>query len=119
MKPITNTDEFLKRFDNFKDGEFRTIKVISPTTMLVTFAAQDSARAFDWITVDLEFSGVSDARLLEQTKLSLVDMSEGISIINNNNRFAFAIGECYNISTIKSSTCYIESDTLKYEEGQF
>jgi hypothetical protein len=119
VKPITDVEEFVKRFDNFKDGEIRSMKIISPTTMLVTLAGQDSARAFDWITIDLEFSGVSDARLLEDSKLSLIDMNDGISIINENNKFAFGIGECNNISGIKNATAYIESDNLKYEEGSF
>lgn len=119
MKPITNLEQFLERFDNFKDGEIRSIKIISPTTMLVTLAGQDSARAFDWITVDLELSSVSDARLLDDTKLSLIDMSDGVSIIYENDKFAFGTGECYNTSTVKSSTCYIECDTIKYEEGTF
>lgn len=118
MKPLTNTEEFTKRFGNFIDGEIRSIEIISPTTMRITLAGQDSARSFDWITVTLEFNGVSDARLLDQSKLSLIDMSEGLTIINDN-KFAFAIGECYNISSIKSSTLYIECNGLKYEEGAF
>ena len=119
MKPITNVKEFLKRFDNFKNGELRSIEILSPITMSVTLAGQDSARAFDWITVELEFNGVSDARLIEDSKLSLIDMSDGITIIKENNKFAFAIGECYNTSTLKSSVCNIESESLKYEEGLF
>ena len=119
MKPITNVQEFVKRFDGFIEGEIRCIKIISPTTMLVTLAGQDSARAFDWITIDLEFSGVSDARLLDDSKLSLVDMSDGISIINEDNKFAFGIGKCNNLSGIKNATAYIESENLKYQEGSF
>ena len=118
LKPLTNIKEFLDRFDNFKDGEFRSIEVITPTTMLVTLAGQDKAREFDWVSVKLEFNNISDARILEDKKLSLVDMGDGISIIDET-KLAFAIGECYNISSIKSSTCYIECLTIKYEEGLF
>jgi len=46
-------------------------------------------------------------------------MSDGVSIINENNKLAFGIGECYNISNIKSSTCHIECSGIKYEEGLF
>ena len=118
MKPLTNIDEFLKRFNNFRDGELRSIEIIS-ATMLVTLAGQDEARSFDWITVKLEFSNVSDARLLDDKKLSLVDMHNGVSIINDENILAFSIGECYNLSSIKNSVCYILSSSIKYEEDLF
>jgi len=121
MRPLLQTQltSFLERFDNFKDAEFRSLELISPINIKLTFAAQDKARAFDWITITLEFNGVSDAKLLEEKQLSLVDMSEGFSLLFNENKFAFGIGECYNISGIRSSSCYLISDSLKYEENQF
>lgn len=119
MKPLTNVEKFLKRFNNFKSGELRSIEVVSPTTMLVTLAGQDEARAFDWISIKLEFNNVSDAKLLENSKLSLVDMSDGIGMIKNDSGIAFGIGACYNEASIKSSSCYIEASTVKLEEGQF
>ena len=94
MKPLTNIDSFLKRFNHFKDGEFRSIEIISPTTMLIHLAGQDEARAFDWVSVNLEFTNIISAQLVEDSKLPLLDMSEGISIINNTNSLAFGIGEC-------------------------
>lgn len=119
MKQLTNIDEFLKRFNNFIDGEFRLIEILTPTNIRVTIAGQDEARAYDWVSVILEFNNVSDARLLDNSKLSFVDMSDGVSIIKENNKFAFAIGKCYNVSSIKSSTCHIECENLKYIENKF
>ena len=121
MKPLLAKDlaAFMQRFNNFKDGEFRSLEVISPTTMRVVFAGQDAARAHDWISLELEFDSVNDARLLESSKLHLVDMNDGINIINEDENFAFAIGDYDNLSSIKNSTCYIISSTLKYQEGTF
>lgn len=121
MKPLLakNLQSFLERFDNFKDGEFRSIEVISPTTMLVTFAGQDSGREFNWVSVKFEFSEVSEARLLENTKLSFVDMSEGISITYDDDKFAFGIGESYNISSTKNSICHMICSNMKYQESEF
>ncbi len=119
MKPLNDIQTFLKRFDNFKDGEFRSLEVLSPTVMLVTLVGQDEARAFDWVSMKLEFNGVSDARLLDETKLSLLDMSDGISIINDGSSLAFGIGECYNVPSIKNSSCFIESSSIRQEEGTF
>ena len=121
MKPLTLKElpAFTERFSHFKDAEFRSLDIISPLQIQITLAVQDSARAFDWITITLEFSGVCDARLLESNQLKLVDMSDGANIIKDENLFAFGIGECYSMSTIKSSTWYIVANTLKYEEGLF
>jgi len=109
----------LDRFSHFKDAEFRSIDILSPTHIKLLFATQDSARDFDWITVELEFNGVNDARLLQKHQLSLVDLSDGISIIKKDGLFAFGVSECYNLSTIKNSNCFIISTGFKYQEGSF
>ena len=121
MKPLIRKDLpiFLERFGHFVDCELRSIEVTSPTTMLVTVAAQDTARGFDWLSIKLEFNGVSDARLLENSQLSHVDLNDGINIIYEDDKYAFGIGNYTNLSSIKNSTCYITSSTLKYEEGAF
>ncbi|MDQ7067326.1 MAG: hypothetical protein Q9M40_04695 [Sulfurimonas sp.] len=121
MKPLAlhELSAFTERFSSFKDAEFRSLNVISPLQIQTIFAVQDSARAYDWITITLEFNGVVDAKLLQNSRLSLLDMSEGVNILKDKNLFAFGIGECYNISAIKSSTCYIIASSLKYEEGLF
>ena len=121
MKPLLPKElpSFIKRFGNFIDAEIRTIEVISPTTMKVVIACQDSARGFDWLTINLEFTDISDARLLDNSKLPLIDMSDGISLIYEDNSFAFGIGDYYNLSGIKNATSYIISSSIKYEEGSF
>lgn len=121
MKPLTSPalSEFLNRFDSFRGSELRSVEVINPFEIKVIIATQDKARAFDWITVELLFSGVEAANLIEDNQLDFLDMEDGISLLFDENRFAFGVGECYNISSIKSSSLYIISETLKYQEGQF
>lgn len=121
MKPLLATElkKFLQRFDNFRDGEVRSIATISPTMIVITLAGQDSARDFDWISVELEFSSVRDAKVIENSKLNFVDMSNGISIINDDKLFAFATDECYNISSARNSTCFIVCSDIKFKEGAF
>ena len=109
----------LSRFNNFKDAEFRSLEVISPLEIHATFAVQDNARAFDWITVTLEFTGVTDAQLVDGNKIAYVDMSDGISILENDGIIAFGIGECYNISSIQNASCFIIANSLKSSEGAF
>ncbi len=121
MKPLLQKDleSFLKRFDNFKEGELRSVEIVSPTLITVTLAGQDGGREFNWVSVVLEFSGVNDAKLLEDSKLSFVDMSDGISIVHEDGNFAFGIGECYNLSSVKNSLFQVISSSLKYEEREF
>lgn len=109
----------LERFENFKDAEFRSLEVLSSEQLTITFAVQDKAREFDWITLSLEFSGITDAKLLQESKMKLINLSDGINIIKTDTGFAFGIGECYNISNIQSSVCYILYTSLKYKEGLF
>ena len=121
MKPLEKTKlrNFLERFENFKDCEFRSFEILNPVTFKLTFGVQDKAREFNWISLELEFNGVNDARLLKEKKMSLVDMSDGVSIVLNNNNFGFGIGICENISCITNSSYYIICDTIKYKEGDF
>jgi len=121
MKPLLAKDleTFLDRFDDFKDGEIKDIKIISPTKVLITFTCQDKARGFDWISINLEFNNISDANLIGSEKIRLINLNEGISIINKQNLFAFGIGKCYNISSIKNSLCFLICTNLKYSENLF
>jgi hypothetical protein len=121
MKPLltNNLKTFLQRFDNFRDAEFRSAEVISPTNISVTLATQDGARAFDWITITLAFEGVSDAKLIETNKLAFIDMSDGISLIPETNQIAFSIGSYNDINAIKNANLFVISNSLKYQEGQF
>lgn len=118
MKPITNIETFLKRFNNFKDAEFRSIEILSATTIKIIFATQDEARAFDWLTIEFEFSGVLDAKIVEDSKLAYVDMENGISLIKEDSKIGFSIGE-YNMSNIQDSVSYVIASNVKYNEGQF
>ena len=121
MKPILAKElpTFVKRFGNFVDTEVRSIKVISASTITVTIACQDSARGFDWLTISLEFNSITDAKLVDDSKLSLIDMSDGISLINEENNFAFGIGNYTKLSGIKNAISYIISSNIKYEEDSF
>jgi len=121
MKPLLKKDllSFCSRFDNFVDAEIRSLGIVSNDVIKVVIAAQDSSRDYDWITITLEFSTVSDAKLIEDDKLSLIDMNDGLTILNQNNLFGFSVGNYDNIIGIKNALCYIISSSIKYKEGQF
>jgi hypothetical protein len=121
MKPLHNSEiiKFLERFDDFKGSEVRSIKIISSTEIEITLTAQDRARAFDWVTVDFLFSGVNDAKLIDESKLAYIDIDNGVSIIKEADNFAFALGHYQNIAPLKDAQLYIISKNIKYNEGTF
>ena len=119
MKPLHNPETFLNRFNYFKNGEFRSIEIINPTTITVSFAGQDEALEYDWKTIHFEFSGVQDAKLLDDSKCLFVNMEDGVSIIKSNNSISFGIGKCSEISAIKTSSFFIEAKSIKYTESSF
>jgi len=120
MKPLLAKDitTFMERFEYFKDAEFRSCDIFSPTQVELIFAVQDKARAYDWITVALSCSLMSDAKLLETSQLSLVDMFQGLTLLYDKS-YALAIGEYTNLSNIKDSIFYVICENLKYKEGAF
>lgn len=121
MRPLLKKeiDAFLKRFDNFIDAELRSIEIISAHSVKITLAAQDGAREFDWITVTLQFDGISDASLPENSKHHHLDMNDGITILSQNSLFGFGIGKYNTLSNITDSVCYIKADSIKYLQGEF
>ncbi|MEN4053056.1 MULTISPECIES: hypothetical protein [Sulfurimonas] len=121
MKPLHNSEitKFLERFDDFKESEIHSLKIISPTEIEITLTAQDKARAYDWLTLSILFSGVNDAKLIDESKLAYIDLDDGVSIIKEGNNFAFALGRYQNISSLKDAQLYIISQNIKYNEGAF
>ncbi|MBN2781710.1 MAG: hypothetical protein JXQ66_00550 [Campylobacterales bacterium] len=109
MKPLTKKDiePFLKRFNNFQDADFTDIKIINPTKIVFTFFTQDSAREYDWIDLKIEFDTVLDASLIDNSKLNLINMCDGVNLSHNGTNFAFKIN---------NSTTYIKSSYIMYEE---
>ena len=121
MRPISHTQIpiFLERFDNFINAEIESAEILSATEIKITMKLQDRARAFDWISLSFIFSDVVDAQIPQESHLSFVDMSEGGSLLWSEQMFAFASSECYNATSVKNSSLYIISKSLKYEENQF
>ncbi len=112
MKPLLAKElpTFMKRFGSFIDGEIRSLEVLSPITMKLVIACQDENRGFDWLTLEFEFNGVSDASLIDSDKLAYIDMSDGLSLTNSSQTFSFKVN---------NSTLFINSSTIKYQEGSF
>lgn len=121
MKPlhVNSLKEFLARFESFAGSEIKAITIQSPTVMSVRISVQDSGRGFDWIDVNLECSNVSDAKLLEESKLSFLDMQEGVNIFFDEKKYVLSYGNYCDIKSAKDSLFYIICDSIKFEELPF
>jgi hypothetical protein len=118
MKPLHSFEvsQFLERFASFCDAELTSLEILSPTTLKLTLQTQDKQRAFDWISLELLFEEVQDAKLVEERQLHLVDMQEGLSLLFQDGTFYCFHGK-YNIQNgTKNALCYIISKSLKFQE---
>ena len=121
MKPLHGSDifSFLSRFENFEQSEIKAITLKTPTVIEIQLSVQDNGRGFDWIDIAIECANVIDAKLIENAKLAYLDMSEGISIVFEEHKFAVCYGKYSSMKTIKDSSLYIVCESLKYKELPF
>lgn len=105
----------MERFDNIQGGELVSLETISPTTFKLVLTVQDKNRSFDWVNLIFEFSGVTEARLLEDKSLQAVDMQEGGNIKFTNDGIEVGFGAAEYLS----SPLRLKIQTLKYEETNF
>ncbi len=115
-----NTIETLNnRFESFIDSEIKELNVIDPTSFKLTLNAQDKVKDFDWTGLEFNFNGVSDAHLVDSSKLNFVDTTDGITILQEDSKLIFGVGSYKNKSSIKNSQLFFECASLKYEEISF
>ena len=121
MKPLNSNkaSELLTRIDNAIDGELISVVMNNPQSFTVEFSVQDKNRGYDWINIAFEVDGVIDAKLIDDSKLSFVDLSDGISLIYEEGKLLLAVGSYNTLQSAKSATLYLEGTTLKYEERPF
>lgn len=121
MKPLTASmiETFYQRFDRAVNGELRSVNILNPSTIMLRLSVQDEARAFDWIDLELEISGISDARLIEDKQLPFVDMSEGISIVFEGSEVIVCVGGYRDFEAARHAPLFIQGSALKYQENTF
>ena len=119
VKPLNTSSltPLLVRLDTLRGAEICSITTRSPTSLSIIFSVQDSARGFDWIDIKFIVSGVRDAKLVSDTILRSLDMSEGITVELSRNSCALAIGEYK--GHVDEAPLYIIGASMQYEELPF
>jgi len=117
MKPLSKNDlsAFLERFDDLRGGEVVSLEIVSPTVFNIALTVQDKNRAFDWVNLNFELSGVNDAKLLEDRALQALDMQEG----GNISFTAEGIELGFGADDYLASPLRLRAELLKYEESPF
>ena len=117
MKPLSKNDlkTFMHRFNNGTGGELVSFETLSPSSFAIALTVQDTNRAFDWVNLVMEFSGVTDAKLLDDKALKAVDMAEGINIAFTDEGVEVGFGS----DEYLSSPLHLRAETVKYEERDF
>ena len=121
MKPLlpNKISELLTRIDNATGGELISVIMNNPQNFTIELSVQDKHRGYDWINIAFEVDGVIDAQLIDDAKLSLVDISDGISICHENGLYGVGIGKYMSIDALKSAALFLVGNALKYEERPF
>ncbi len=117
MKPLSKNDvkAFLERFDNMSGGELISLEILSPTAFKIALTVQDKNRGYDWVDLNFELHGVSDAKLLDDKALKAVDMQEGGNISFTDEGIEIGFGS----SEYLASPLHLCAETVKFEETDF
>ena len=117
MKPLSKKDlpAFLERFSDLTGGELVSLEIVSPIAFKIALTVQDKNRGFDWVNLNFEFSGVTEARLVEDKTLKAVDMQEGGNIVFTDEGIEVGFGS----GEYLSSPLRLRTEILKYEETNF
>ena len=110
-----NLNSFLERFDYARRGELVSFDILSPTSFKIAITVQDKNRAFDWVDLNFECSGVSDAKLVSESALKAIDMEKGINISIGEEGVKLGFGS----DEYLASPLSLCMQTLKYEETSF
>ena len=111
--------ELLTRIDHATGGELVAVTMNNPLNFTIEFSVQDKSRGFDWINIAFEIDGINEARLLDDKSLSMVDMDEGISLVEENGVVGFALGNYSALSALKDAKMFLLGQSIKYEERAF
>lgn len=108
-------DTLLKKYNNFKYEQIRSVKNLSDTSKCLSIAVLDD-EGEDEAIISLEFSGIQASKILIDSVLSYMDMGDGITLIKENNLYGFAIGSGSAMLHVNSAPMYIVASEVKIEE---
>jgi len=108
-------NKLLTKYNNFKYEQIRSVEHLEDGSKIVKLVVQDDDGE-DTDTVRIQFSDIKDLRILDASVLSFLDMSSGISLLQDNGLYGFAIGGDTTMLHVHNAPFYIIASDMKILE---
>ncbi len=105
----------LEKYNHFKYEQIRSVKWTTETSILLTLVIQDDDGE-DLESINIEFSDIKESRLLDNSVLPLMDMTSGITIIEEHGLFGFALGSGSAMLHVHNAPLYIVSSNIQVKK---
>ncbi|HQS66011.1 MAG TPA: hypothetical protein PLM93_02345 [Sulfuricurvum sp.] len=112
---MENINTILKKYNNFKDAQLRSIEPLSDSSKVLTLVIQDDDGE-DINTIKIEFNNITKSQILDNSVLSYMDMGFGISLIKEHDLYGFALGKGTAMLHVHNAPLYIIASEVKIQE---
>jgi hypothetical protein len=104
----------LEKYNNFKGTQIRSVINITEDSKVITLSEQDEDEQ-DIYVVKLTFTGIESSKILNRDTLGYLDTFSGITLIQENGLYGFAVGSCTSMSNIRNSPMYMVASGVKID----
>ncbi|MEA2072145.1 MAG: hypothetical protein U9O86_01065 [Campylobacterota bacterium] len=109
MEEINN---ILEKYDNFKYEQLRSVDQLEDGSKIVTLAVVDEDGEDEFVA-KIEFTNINNSKLIVNRALEYLDMSSGITLIEEHGLYGFAIGSGTSMSHVQNAPVFIISSDIK------
>lgn len=112
---MQNITPILEKYNNFVDAQIRSVKNLSEDSKIVTIVLQDDDGE-DLNSVEIEFSGIRESRILDNSVLAFLDMGSGISVVKEHELYGFALGRGTAMLHVHNAPLFIVASQITMRE---
>lgn len=107
--------QLLEKYNHFRYEQIRTVKQLSSTHKIVTVVVLDD-EGEDVQHVEFEFRDIKNSKILVDSVLSLLDMTDGITLLKENDLYGFALGSGTAMLHVNNAPMYIIASEVEVRE---
>ncbi|MEA1981963.1 MAG: hypothetical protein U9N39_00315 [Campylobacterota bacterium] len=109
-------NKILEKYNNFRYEQLRFIEQCADGSKIVTLVVVDEDGE-DEFSFKIEFTNVNSSKLIINSALQYLDMSSGITLIQEHGLYGFAIGSGSAMSHVQNAPVFIISSEIKILEA--